>query len=1120
MSDIDSSKAEIIAAIKEDIVQQRVNDHPESDKIKAAIKNELKVMCETEGLHGKMVIEEFVKAKHLAHGKVGNENKVNSWTAWAIGLTHKQPDGEFLPKRRAFARAGFPDIDTDFDYERRQEVYDYIIERYGREVVGNIGTYGALKMRSFINRAFKAIDPDGVWQPTRQGKEQWIAETREKSQQIIKSLPPQYGAILKVKGEDGEEHAIKTVEDAYAHCRDFRYYIDQYPDLLTHSRSIEGLLSVYGVHAAGIVISDCPLDEIAPLRQTSIIKSAGDGENIEKVYEYATQFEYNDLEAMGLIKFDILALSTLTVISQCVNLIKENYEHLSDFDIETIPIDDQKVFELYRTGNLIGVFQCEEPGMQKTMKQIGVDSFSDIVAGVALYRPGPMEFIPQYCRRKRNEEPISYFHKSIEPFVKKYLDETYGILCIHEDTLISMADGSLKPIKEVQKGDIVSSVSQGWRTIVDCDDDEDEWIEENSGKEFMSDGGSVSWNVCDGCAPTKRGDGFKLELSNGYSVVLTDEHEVMTYYGMKKVKDLNMDRDLIACPKHIKVQNSNADVDRPYKFIGDWLGERWDVSYLLGLILADGNVGTGCNVCCGSLENADKLESWINERLPKLKTHKYFHTRSWYISLSCDELIEWKETGQGNRKTRWHDMLEKLGLKNNCYNKRIPAQIMSFGDVAVRQSFVAGMMDGDGCIQTRKSGPITCHYTSTNQDLIEDMRQILSTLGISSYVTDKRIHILDTETMKINIDFFLVLKSFPEKGLSNGLRASFIPSDILFDYIKKSGLSIREFCDKYDISRANLGKKRAFISNKVIDKIEPLYDLIYGYSDLLFYRISKMERVFDQQFYDMSVRNDHTLIGNGIVLSNCYQEQVMQVCNELAGFSITDGYGMIKAVGKKKKDLLDKYEKQFVSGSGKNGVDAKVAQSYWDKVIIPFADYAFNKSHSCCYGFLSYQTAYLKAYFPEEFICSYMNVELGRAKYEKVEALENAAETMDIKIMPRNLNKCGMNYEIISKKDESSGVKQSQIRPSIRCKGLPKAAAENIIQNAPYNNMRDLAFKTDPKMVDTKAVESLAIAGFFKDKDDKGKKLTPADHVKQFSGLREDMKRSRRKGVMSQDIFG
>lgn len=435
MANIDAVRTEIISILRQDEVQDKVNSHPRSNEIKEAIKSEITLMCETEGLNDKMVIEEFVKAFHESTGRAGNENKVNSWTAWALGMTHKEPDGDFLPKRRAFARAGFPDIDTDFDYERRQEVYDYIIDRYGRSNVGNIGTYGGLKMKSFIRRAFKALDADKVWQDTKQGKEQWKTETNQKADQIIKSLPPQYGAILKVKDENGEEHAIKTVEDAYKYCRDFRYYIEQYPDLLHHSRSLEGLLSVYSVHAAGVVISECPLDEIAPLRQTSIEKLSGSDGSTEKVYEYATQYEYNDLESMGLIKFDILALSTLTVISQCINLIRENYEHLEDFDIENIPLDDQKVFELYRSGKLTGVFQCEEPGMQRTMKQIGVDKFDDIVAGVALYRPGPMEFIPQYCARKRGDEPVSYFHKSIEPHVSKHLSSTYGLIVYQEQLM-------------------------------------------------------------------------------------------------------------------------------------------------------------------------------------------------------------------------------------------------------------------------------------------------------------------------------------------------------------------------------------------------------------------------------------------------------------------------------------------------------------------------------------------------------------------------------------------------------------------------------------------------------------------------------------------------------------
>lgn len=238
MSNLDSIKKELLSHIDP------------SDTDINIIYEELKTLESTSGINDKNNLEAFydIYKKMQADGSIkkGNLNKINSLLAFKLGMTSEKPNGEFLPKRRAFARAGFPDIDTDFDYERRQEVYDYIIDKYGRENVGNIGTYGLLKMKSFIRRAFKSIDPDKVWQPTKQAKEQWKTETNQMADQIIKSLPPQYGAILKVKDDDGEEHAIKTVEDAYKYCKDFKYYIEKYPDLLKHSKSLEGLVSVYG----------------------------------------------------------------------------------------------------------------------------------------------------------------------------------------------------------------------------------------------------------------------------------------------------------------------------------------------------------------------------------------------------------------------------------------------------------------------------------------------------------------------------------------------------------------------------------------------------------------------------------------------------------------------------------------------------------------------------------------------------------------------------------------------------------------------------------------------------------------------------------------------------------
>jgi DNA polymerase-3 subunit alpha len=155
----------------------------------------------------------------------------------------------------------------------------------------------------------------------------------------------------------------------------------------------------------------------------------------------------NDLESMGLIKMDILATSILTVIDRTVKMVKSNYG--IDIDIENLSLEDEPTFELYRKGKLKGVFQCENGGMQQTMRDIGVSSFNDVVAAIALYRPGPMGSIPEYCERKKGLTPVSYFHPTIEPFVKPHLKRTYGILTYQEQVMqicnslagISVTDG-------------------------------------------------------------------------------------------------------------------------------------------------------------------------------------------------------------------------------------------------------------------------------------------------------------------------------------------------------------------------------------------------------------------------------------------------------------------------------------------------------------------------------------------------------------------------------------------------------------------------------------------------------------------------------------------------------
>lgn len=194
---------------------------------------ELEEMLSMEGIKSDSVLHEFDVIYQSSVGACGTKNDANSWLAYAIGLTSAKPEGAFLPARRIFARAGFPDIDADFEFERRQEVYDYIIGAYGRENVGNIGTYQTLKMKSYITRSVKALDLSNSFHL---GKEEYVKRNNLLVREIIDSLPEQKGAFLKVFDDEGEEHQVASMSDAFKYCDAFHEKVSKFPKLLSMLR--------------------------------------------------------------------------------------------------------------------------------------------------------------------------------------------------------------------------------------------------------------------------------------------------------------------------------------------------------------------------------------------------------------------------------------------------------------------------------------------------------------------------------------------------------------------------------------------------------------------------------------------------------------------------------------------------------------------------------------------------------------------------------------------------------------------------------------------------------------------------------------------------------------------
>ncbi len=368
---------------------------PITKELEERLEYELGVIIEMGFVDYFLIVWDFIKyAKDngIAVGP-GRGSAAGSIVAYTLSITNIDPIKYQLIFERFLnpERVSMPDIDVDFCYERRQEVIDYVIEKYGAERVAQIITFGTMAARAVIRDVGRATnmpyaDVDG----------------------IAKMIPLELKiTIKKALTMNGE------LRELYETNPDVKYLLDM-------SMRLEGLPRHASTHAAGVVISKKPVVEYVPL-------NSNDG-------VVTTQFTMNTLEELGLLKMDFLGLRTLTVIQNALKLIEIN--HGICIDIDKIPLDDQDVFKLISSSNTEGIFQLESAGMKSFMRELQPGSLEDIIAGVSLYRPGPMDFIPKYIKGKNDQESITYTHPSLEPI----LDETYGCIVYQEQVMQIVRD--------------------------------------------------------------------------------------------------------------------------------------------------------------------------------------------------------------------------------------------------------------------------------------------------------------------------------------------------------------------------------------------------------------------------------------------------------------------------------------------------------------------------------------------------------------------------------------------------------------------------------------------------------------------------------------------------------
>ena len=342
-----------------------------------------------------LIVGDFIKyAKdHDIPVGPGRGSAAGSIVAYTLDITNIDPIKYQLLFERFLnpERVSMPDIDIDFCYERRQEVIEYVIQKYGADRVAQIVTFGTLAARAVIRDVGRAINMP-------------YADVDKVAKMIPNELKITIKKALEMNGE---------LRELYNNHEQIKYLLDT-------SMKLEGLPRHSSMHAAGVVISNKPVVEYVPLNASEGVVT--------------TQFPMTTLEELGLLKMDFLGLRTLTVIDNAVKLIKKN--HGIDIDIEKIDDHDPKVYELIASGNTEGIFQLESAGMKNFMKELAPTCLEDIIAGVSLYRPGPMDFIPKYVEGKRDADSITYTHPALEPI----LQNTYGCIVYQEQVMQIVRD--------------------------------------------------------------------------------------------------------------------------------------------------------------------------------------------------------------------------------------------------------------------------------------------------------------------------------------------------------------------------------------------------------------------------------------------------------------------------------------------------------------------------------------------------------------------------------------------------------------------------------------------------------------------------------------------------------
>ena len=838
--------------------------------------------------------------------------------------------------------------------------------------------------------------------------------------------------------------------------------------LIDVSRRLEGLTRHASTHAAGVVISQDDLTNYVPLFETS------DG-------QVTTGVPMTSLEKIGLLKMDFLGLKTLTVISETIKIVKRTKS--LDIDIEKIPLEDKKTFELLANAESIGIFQLESSGMRDLLKKLKPERFEEIIALLALFRPGPIGsgMLDDFIRRKHKTTSIKYDHPLLEPILK----DTYGIIVYQEqvmkivselagfslaeaDTLrraISkktpeiMAEARHKFINGAQKNKIDKETADKIFSLIEyfsgygfnkCVAGSTEIIEADTGEavtveELYRDKKFIKTFSCNEenlkIIPQKIKDivcnGFKkvyrLKTALGKEIVVTDNHPFLTMSGWKELRELKVG-DMIATPRKIPL-NSGKKMD-DYKLVS------------LGNLLSEGNLchTSGLYFYNNNKENIDDFVRNI-ECFEKTKARVYQRDENRYevyVGTGEDTKFIKNQTPWNKRDLCSNEVtynkpirsgariwIEELGLNDKkAFEKFIPREIykLSLEHVAL---FLGRLWSGDGFIFSKKN--TIPFYATSSEKMAKDTQDLLLRFGIMSKITQKIFKYTHKaeEKQKNGYTVYLFGRESIEKFVEN-----------ICPYIKEKEGQITLLKEYLKATPKNLESKDVIpseiknIIKKEKEKNKKPWRTVERESGVCVKELCGSIKAHKKGFRRSTIKD----------LSAYFDSA------ELLKYAVSDIYwDSIKSI-------------EYVGVENTYDVEMEKVHNFIANGIV------VHNSHSTAYAMISYRTAYLKANFPVEFMTALLTSE--RDNTDKVALYINEAIRMDTKILPPDVNESFANFTVV----------EQGIRFGLAAvKNVGQTAIESIItsrtKHGKFKTIFDFTQRVDSRLVNRRVVESLIKCG-------------------------------------------